>query len=35
MVMNDLNDSASWAQALRFYELLSVMDDMNDYESRA
>ena len=30
--MDDLNDSASWAQAIRFYELHSAMDDMNDYE---
>ena len=31
--MDDMNDSISWAQGSRFYELLKAMEDMNDSKS--
>ena len=30
--MDDMNNSTSWAQASRCYELLKAMEDMNDLE---
>ena len=31
--MNDLNDSKSWAQGLRYYVELRALDDMNTFRS--
>ena len=33
MVVDDMNDSRSWALGSRCYEYLRVMDPINDFES--